>query len=72
MVRPSHRKCQKGGFVPLSVPRTSPLPAVQVRNDFPLFQATVLLLGHGFLVIPGTSPGMTKIWDRQAITQTGH
>ena len=30
--------------------------AKQPRNDFPLFQATVLLAGHAFLVIPGLVP----------------
>ena len=76
--------------------RSDPTVAVQPRNDFPAFQATVLLSGHACLVIPGlvpgtgsgtavhpigtilplpvpgTDPGMTKIWDREAISRAGH
>ena len=34
--------------------------AEESRNDFPLFQATVLLAGHAFLVISGLVPGVTR------------
>ena len=56
--RPGDRKRLKGGFVPLPVPGTSPTVGVQSRNDFPLFQATVLLAGHAFLVISGFVPAI--------------
>ena len=62
-----------GQYQFITIPGLVPPAAVQLRNDFPLFQATVLLTKHAFLVIPGLVPGMTnKGGRRSGAAQPGH